>query len=252
MKFFGKIFIFSLIFNIILCIPVCQISNSPPEKLEIDETKTINPIIFSGKSYNSINVENKIILTENTANYLNIVHSGYYDDDEYCPEDFVIPKQEDYQELINKLGSKAYSVLTEENGLNMEKGKYYLTNTKGSDTFGKMLLYIDKDTETLKFEEQTPFNVVIRCMLKIPKTNFVGPFTSRDIDFNEQITIKTNNKYLNGYLWKIDDDILKTETITYTFTKSREHKLEFWGKYINGTDIYLCDIIYVNKKPVSN
>ena len=100
MKFFGKIFIFSLIFNIILCIPVCQISNSPPEKLEIDETKTINPIIFSDKSYNSINVENKIILTENTANYLNIVHSGYYDDDEYCPEDFVIPKQEDYQELI--------------------------------------------------------------------------------------------------------------------------------------------------------
>ena len=99
------------------------------------------------------------------------------------------------------------------------KGKYYLTNTKGSDKFGKMLLYIDKDTETLKFEEQTPFNVVIRCMLKIPKTNFVGPFTSRDIDLNEQITIKTNNKYLNGYLWKIDDDILKTETITYTFTK---------------------------------
>ena len=252
MKFFGKIFIFSLIFNIILCIPVCQISNSPPEKLEIDETKTINPIIFSDKSYNSINVGNKIILTENTANDLNTVHSGYYDDDEYCPEDFVIPKQEDYQELINKLGSKAYSVLTDENGLNMEKGKYYLTNTKGSDKFGKMLLYIDKDTETLKFEEQTPFNVVIRCMLKIPKTNFVGPFTSRDIDLNEQITIKTNNKYLNGYLWKIDDDILKTETITYTFTKSREHKLEFWGKYINGTDIYLCDIIYVNKKLVSN
>ena len=203
MKFFGKIFIFSLIFNIILCIPVCQISNSPPEKLEIDETKTINPIIFSDKSYNSINVENKIILTENTANYLNTVHSGYYDDDEYCLEDFVIPKQEDYQELINKLGSKAYSVLTDENGLNMEKGKYYLTNTKGSDTPRKMLLYIDKDTETLKFEEQTPFNVVIRCMLKIPKTNFVGPFTSRDIDLNEQITIKTNNKYLNGYLWKI-------------------------------------------------
>ena len=154
MKFFGKIFIFSLIFNIILCIPVCQISNSPPEKLEIDETKTINPIIFSDKSYNSINVGNKIILTENTANDLNTVHSGYYDDDEYCPEDFVIPKQEDYQELINKLGSKAYSVLTDENGLNMEKGKYYLKNTKGSDTFGKMLLYIDKDTETLKFEEQ--------------------------------------------------------------------------------------------------
>ena len=80
-------------------------------------------------------------------------------------------------------------------------------------------------------------------MLKIPKTNFVGPFTSRDIDLNEQITIKTDNKYLNGYLWKIDDDIFKIETVTYTFTKSREHKLEFWGKYINGTDIYLCDII---------
>ena len=76
----------------------------------------INPIIFSDKSYNSINVGNKIILTENTANDLNIVHSGYYDDDEYCPEDFVIPKQEDYQELINKLGSKAYSVLTDKNG----------------------------------------------------------------------------------------------------------------------------------------
>ena len=40
----------------------------------------------------------------------------------------------------------------------MEKGKYYFTNTLGTtDEFGKMLLYLDKDTETIKFEEKRPY-----------------------------------------------------------------------------------------------
>ena len=244
--------ILSILIYIISCELICKKPKNLPQQMEIDESKTINPIIYNGKSYSSINVGNKIFLSENTYISLNQVHSGFYSDSEYCPEDFIIPLKSDYEEAIKNLGSKAYEVFTDKNGFNMEEGKYYLTNTKGDpeNIFDKMLLYIDN--KSFKFVAQTPWNIVIRCMLKIPKTNLVGPFKERDIKYNEMITIETDNKYLNGYLWKIDENIFKTKTISYTFTTSRQHKLEFWGKYINGTDIYLCDIIYVSKKEISS
>ena len=242
-------FVFSItIINTIICLPVCKKSNNRPAEYENVESKTINPT-FSDKVYNTINVGNKIFLTENTRETPGYGTSGSYRDSEFCPEDFKIPLQSDYQELIDSLGTRAYSVFTDTNGLNFEKGKYYLTNTKGKETYNKMLLYIDNDS--LKFVEES--RGAIRCILKIPSVNVVGPFSSRDIELNEEITINVDdNRYLNSYLWKIDGDIFKTETVSYRFAKSGHHKLEFWAKYINETEIYSCHLIYVNKKPVSS
>ena len=93
----------------------------------------------------------------------------------------------------------------------MQVGKYYLTNTEGTDkedVFKKVLLYL-KDN-TIKFTEARPFNAVVRCMLKIPKVKIIGPFTDRDLEFNEKINVKIDTKYLNGFLWKIDETILES------------------------------------------
>ena len=76
----------------------------------------------------------------------------------------------------------------------MEKGKYYLTNTKGTkDLTSKILLYLDGNS--LKFLDYYTFinTVVVRCMLNIPETNFLGKFKEKDIDYNEKIIIKTDN-----------------------------------------------------------
>ena len=253
MEFSIKLIIMIYMTNIIFCLLYCPNSNKPPQEIEIDESKTIKPIFYSNKTYTSINIANKIFLTEDTHEGFEHSQSSPYPDSDYCPTDFKIPLQEDYKRVIDNLGSKAYTVFTDKNGFNMEKGKYYLTNTRGTkDLTSKMLLYLDGNS--LKFLDYYTFinTVVVRCMLNIPETNFLGKFKEKDIDYNEKIIIKTDNQYLNGYLWKIDDDILKTESIEYTFTKIKEYKLEFWGKYINNSEVYLCDIIYVNKKPVSN
>jgi hypothetical protein len=74
----------------------------------------------------------------------------------------------------------------------------------------------------------------------------VAPFANRDLEFLEEVTVNIdNNKYINGYLWKIDDSIFKTETVKYKFTTCREHKIEYWGKYY-------CQSIYVNKAKISS
>ena len=250
---YPKLIIALIFINIISCELVCSGSSNPPQEITIDNSKTINPISFKDKSYNSVNAGNKIFLTENTQEGFGTVTSGRFSDTEYCPEDFIIPYKADYEEAISNLGSNAYSFFTDENGLNMQVGKYYLTNTEGTDkkdVFKKVLLYLEDNT--IKFTEARPFNAVVRCMLKIPKVKIIGPFTDRDLEFNEKINVKIDTKYLNGFLWKIDETILTTEKAEYTFTTSREHKLEFWGKYINGSDVYFCQSIYVNKKKISS
>ena len=135
----------------------------------------------------------------------------------------------------------------------MQKGKYYLTNTKGESGFRKIFLYIDGNS--LKFIDGEPFKVngAVRCMLDLSDAKVVLPFNDRDVNFGEKVNIKNSiSKYLNGYLWKIGENTYKNETFEYTFTKSGGNMIEFWGKHPGGLEIYLCDVIYVNKKPISS
>ena len=254
MKFNIKLIIISYTINIIFCLLYCPKSNKPPQEIEIDESKSIiDPIIYSNKTYNYVKILNKYFLTEDTYEGFDEARSIPFPDSKYCPVDFKIPLQEDFQEVIDTLGSKAYSIFTDKNGFNITEGKYYLTNTGGKKyKTSKMLLYLDGNS--LKFLDERTFtvDVVVRCMLNIPITKIVSKFKERDIDLNEKIMIKADNKYLSGYLWKIDNDTFKTESFEYTFNTRKEYKIEFWGKYINSSDAYLCDIIYVNKKPISS
>ena len=56
-----------IIISNISCIEICPETNNPPQDITIDEVKTINPITFNSKSYNTINAGNKIFLTEDTV-----------------------------------------------------------------------------------------------------------------------------------------------------------------------------------------
>ena len=112
MKSFSEFIIAFSIINIISCAFQCPETSTPPQEITIDESKTINPISFKDKSYNSINAGNKIFLTENTQEEFGSITSGSFSNSEYCPEDFIIPLQSDFQEAIDKLGTNAYSVFT--------------------------------------------------------------------------------------------------------------------------------------------
>ena len=151
------------------------------------------------------------------------------------------------------------NILKDENGFNMQEGKFYLTNTKpnAEDTFNKIFFYIEGNT--LKFNDFAPFDknnngAAVRCMLDLSKLKLVSPFGDRDPDLNEDFIVQSKiSKYLNGYLWRLEDKIINTETFNYNFTKSGGHMIEFWGKYKTDTNElvhYYCDYIYINQKKI--
>ena len=153
------------------------------------------------------------------------------------------------------------NILKDENGFNMQEGKFYLTNTKpnAEDTFNKIFFFIEGNT--LKFNDFAPFDknnngAAVRCMLDLSKLKLVSPFGDRDPDLNEDFVVQSKiSKYLNGYLWRLEEKIINTETFNYNITKSGGHMIEFWGKYKTDTNEllqYYCDYIYINKEIVPN
>ena len=81
----------------------------------------------------------------------------------------------------------------------------------------------------------------------------VFPNLFGDFNLNENTLVETsNNKYLNGFLWKVEDNIFTSRSITYGFDKTGMHKIEFWGNYINGEKVYLCENIFVKRPTISS
>ena len=253
---FIKLFILLLLVNSIFPYHFCTNSNKPPEKITDDPSKIINPVIYKGNEYLTIQAGKQIFLNKNTASFIDYATSTEYEDSRYCPDDFKIPTKLDYESLISELGSNAYSYFSNENGLNMKVGIYYLTNTIApSGGFNKYFLYLENNS--IKFADQHPFKLPsgvsggVRCMISLANFKYILPVTGKDIDLNQKSVIKNSfGKYFIGYIWKIGDTIFKTETIEYTFTQSGGHKVEFWGKYSDDLELYLCDYIHVNKKSV--
>lgn len=111
----------------------------------------------------------------------------------------------------------------------METKTYYVQNTKGQGTFNKIFMYLDWNT--IKFIDSTPSQIngdlsqknISRCILILSSIKLEIPNNDENINHNTQILIKTNSKYLDGYLWKIEDKIFTTNSINYSFTKSGIH-----------------------------
>ena len=256
MKISLQVSIFFILVNFISTYTFCTSSNKPPEKIVNDTSKIINPVIYKGNEYLTVQAGKQIFLNKNTASFIDYATSTEYEDSRYCPDDFKIPTKSDYESLISELGSNAYSSFSNENGLNMKVGIYYLTNTIApSGGFNKYFLYLENNS--IKFADQHPFKLPsgvsggVRCMISLANFKYILPVTGKDIDLNQKSVIKNSfGKYFIGYIWKIGDTIFKTETIEYTFTQSGGHKVEFWGKYSDDLELYLCDYIHVNKKSV--
>ena len=250
--------IFSIYINLISGNLFCSKSNNPPQEIDIDTSYSINPITYSGEDYTAVQVANKIFLNKSNGK-LTSATTGLYSNSAYCPEDFIIPKKEDYESILNQLGTNAYTVLKDVNGFNMEEKTYYVTNTKGEDSFNKIFMYLDGNE--IKFIDSKPSDIngdlsqkaVVRCMLDLSSIELEYPEGNEDFTQNVQVLIQINkNKYLNGFLWKVEENIITTSSLEYTFTKSGRHVIEFWGNYINGEIVYLCGYVFVKKKSVSN
>ena len=256
MKISLQVLVFFILVNFISTYTFCTSSNKPPEKIVNDTSKIINPVIYKGNEYLTVQAGKQIFLNKNTASSIGSATSAVYEDSTFCPDDFKIPTKLDYESLISELGSNAYSYFSNENGLNMKVGIYYLTNTIApSGGFNKYFLYLENNS--IKFADQHPFKLPsgvsggVRCMISLANFKYILPLTGKDIDLNQKAVIKNSfGKYFIGYIWKIGDTIFKTETIEYTFTQSGGHKVEFWGKYSDDLELYLCDYIHVNKKSV--
>ena len=260
MKFLIKILCLLLCINLSLNELFCPKTKEPPQEIETNPSFTINPITDSGQEYRIIKIANKFFLDKSTGKSISRT-SGFYTDSSYCPGegDFIIPKKEDYESVISQLGSNAYSTFTDPNGFNMEVKNYYLTNTKGSKQYSKLFMYLDGtnikfiDAEPNDINKDSTKKAVCRCMLDLSKNNIIFPNNNGIFKLNQPTQIETSKeKYINGVLWKIEGSIYKSDSISVEFKKSGMHMIEFWGNYINGESVYLCENIFVEKKSISN
>ena len=138
----------------------------------------------------------------------------------------------------------------------METGKYYLTNTIGKGgSYNKFFMYLDGTNIKFIDAEPSKVNAVCRCMLELSRINLVFPEIADAIELNqnEDTLIQTSKeKYVKGFLWKIEDKTYTTKTIKHKFTKGGMYMVEFWGNYINGEILYLCENVFVKKNSITN
>ena len=232
----------------------CPKNSKPPKSIEIDESFKIIAQM-SGKNYSTIIINNRVFFkdTPKITSY-----SSYYSDSSYCATNFLIPTKEEYESLISSLGGKAYSTLTQANGFNLTENKYFLTKNKtNSGNFNYYFMYLDgKNVKISNFTISSipKDKISINCILSFPKTTkFLYDGDFGELEYGTSTTIKIDNNYINGYLWRVSQTVFyKSSSISPKFTQSGRHRIELWAKVVNGDDIYLCDYIYVKKKKVTS
>ena len=230
----------------------CKNTSDLPKDFKIDDSFTIDPIYLDGKAYTSFKIADRIMSRNERTMYGGY---SYYNNTLYCPTNFMIPKKEDYENILNKLGNKAYEVLTDKNGFNMTEGLHYLTTTRGTldQYFSFYLMYLDgKEIKIEDFRASSLNHITIRCILKVPDAKIEFPGVNSDFDLNTPYTITNTGKYFDGYIWRIDDDdFFYTNSVSYSFKRSGNHMVEFWGHVLTGEVQYVCQYDYVRKKTVS-
>ena len=92
----------------------------------------------------------------------------------------------------------------------MTQRTYYLTNTIGEKAFfSKMFMYLDgkkikfMDSDTSSIIGNSSQRAELRCMLDFSNIKIEFPNYKGDLNISKTVSIKTNSKALNGYLWKI-------------------------------------------------
>ena len=232
----------------------CPKSSKPPKSIEIDESFKIIAQM-SGKNYSTIIINNRVFFKDTPK--ITFYSSNYYDSS-YCATNFLIPTKEEYESLISSLGGKAYSTLTQANGFNLTENKYFLTKNKtNSGNYNYYLMYLDgKNVKISNFTISSISidKISINCILSFPKTTkFLYDRDFGELEYGTSTTIKTDNNYINGYLWRVSQNAFyKSSSISPKFTQSGRHRIELWAKVVNGDDIYLCDYVYVKKKKVTS
>ena len=255
-----------ILFNLFFLSPILGIDYcppkvpSPPQTIKVNTSISIKPV-FKGKVVHTINIKNRLFIKESPSNF-GVKGMGYranYPNNDYCPTDFEIPSVEYYKSLISALGNSAYTTLTKASGLNMNQSLYYLTSNKTkTSAYSFIFLHFKNGKVLLEDMNSRKIGVVLisaKCALSQSASKFVNlvfPNNEEYINFNAVKNIKTNGKYLNGYLWRIGAKIYNTSQIKHKFTKSGAQRVEFWGKLMTGETVYLCKNIYVKKKAVSS
>ena len=230
----------------------CPAYVDPPEEIKLNKSYAFFPE-KDGKKYTTVNVNNRAFIKED----ISVPHlAEWFNYRGYCPTDFFFPTKEFYESLIKELGNKAYSVLTDINGFNMKENLYYLTSNYTETTkYTYYYMFIEKGK--VKVEERDTRdigykNISIRCVFIPPYPNITYPNNKEDIEYQGSTIISHNSNYFKGILWRYNEKLYYSSSLTIKFNKSGGHKVELWGKLINDKIIYLCEFIYVKKKPISS
>ena len=190
----------------------CPQTSNPPKDIAINSTYEIFET-KSDKVYSVAIIKNKAFLKESPKVS---IYTNYYDYN-YCPTNYIIPLKDDYESLIKSLGDNAYKVLTDPKVLNMTKDKYFLTKNKtSSGNYNFYCMYLEGNKVKVKdfdIKKIPVANLSINCKLVPPKTVKFVFSDPGEINYNTETTIQIDNKYVNGYLWRISEKKYETKSI---------------------------------------
>ena len=241
------------IFNSLYSSFICPNKINPPHDIQINNSYSLHPE-FNNRVFSTINVHNRVFIKEPIP----VTRQNYYSSKNYCPSNFIIPTIEFYESLISDLGDKAYSILTDKDGFNLTENVYYIIDnrTRTEDYYYYYYyLFLKKGKIVIEYIENSKIvgqNLNIKCVFIAPTVNIKYPNYEKDIEYNSIITIYPDSNYFNGCLWRIKEKTYNSSSITFKFDKSGRYKVEFWGHFINGEIVYLCEFFYVKKKQISN
>ena len=230
----------------------CPKNSNPPRDIVLNSTFEINAIV-SGKTYSTVIINDNAFFKESQ----NVSISANYYDYNYCPTNYIIPKKEDYESLISNLGNNSYTFLTDPKGFNMTENKYFLTKNKtSSGNYNFYCMYLEGNQVKIgdiNIKTIPSTNLSINCKLIPPRSAKLVYSELGDIKYNSQPTIQLDNKYFNGYLWRISGNkYYKNSIIKPKFTQSGRQRIELWARLITGEIFYFCDYVYVKAKEVSS
>ena len=230
----------------------CPSYVDPPKTIKLNDSYAFFPE-KDGKKYSIVNVNKRVFIKED----ISVPHlAEWYNYKGYCPKDFIFPTKETYESLIKELGKNASSILTDPQGFYMKENVYYLTSNY-TKTTNYNYYYMFIENGKVKVEEKDPrtfgyTKIRIRCIFVPPYANLTYPNDKEDIEYKGSTTITHNSQYFNGVLWRYNKTLYSTSSLKLKFNESGGHKVEFWGQLITNQIVYLCEFIYVKKKPISS
>ena len=254
---FKSLLIFAILVSYVLSDDICTCPASAPvpqtivDSYSSSASSSSKDVVIEGVNYGKLLSAGGLLLLENAVTCPRGINSL----SAACPSGYRLPTKEEYETMLEKLGTDAYSVLKD----NFVSGKSYITSTKvypdivdGTNGnawafYGLKLSGTSYQVNSVNtfFDGSTMF---ARCIMDLENVEFNIEGLAHDLIVGEDRTIILDTAPFLGFVWKFENSVYTENSITVNVNKKGCRLLQIWGKLLNGQESYSCLNVNANIK----